>query len=189
MNFGNNFDPNCVRGNDYFYMNPTTLLPSAISSTPMHTTIGSINNGMGESLWNISPGALSSSPLHSSSINLSQSGPSPKQIANPWSSALLSAYMLHFWPNSSNVNGNHSGRFSPTNVHPLKKSSQNMPLIQSNHIHSGPVVQQHQQSMLELLRQTAQHHICSTPISRTPESKSNKDQCVDESNDSSPKKA
>jgi hypothetical protein len=166
-------------------MNPTTLLPSAISSTPMHTTIGSINNGMGESLWNISQG----SSLHSSSINLSQSGPSPKQIANPWSSALLSAYMLHFWPNSSNVNGNHSGRFSPTALHSLKINSQNIPLIQSNHIHSGPVVQQHQQSMLELLRQTAQHHICSTPISRTPESKSNKDECIRESNDSSPKKA
>ena len=195
VNLSPSFDPNCIRNNDFFYLSPSALLHSPMGS-PSMPPIGGINTRIGDNMWNslnlshspLSPPPLPS-PLHSGSINLTQTSPLSKQMVNPWSSALLSAYMLQLWPNGSN--GSQTGRVSPTGLHSLKSSSGNTPLIHSNHIqYSG--VQQQQQSMLEILRQTAQHHqhsyqSCSTD-SQNSDNKSNKEQSVSEGRDGSPKK-
>ncbi|CAG2113909.1 unnamed protein product [Medioppia subpectinata] len=192
LNLSTNLEQNVNRNNEFLYLNPSVLLQSPIPSPAMHS-MGSVN-GVTDNFWNLSHGPLSSSPLpslHPNSIGLSQSSSLPKQMANPWSSALFSAYMLHLWPNSPNGNHSVAGRVSPTSLHALKLSgmSGGVPHMASNHAnhpnhpnHSNHVhYSGSQQSMLELLRQSAaQHHISSSTVgSQNSDNKSNnKDKSV-----------
>lgn len=196
VNFSNSFDQNCGRPNDYFYMNPASFLHPSIAS-PSSLIHGAINGGTVENqIWpqfNLSHAPLSSSPLYAS-----QPSSLSKQIPNPWSSALFSAYMLHFWPGSGSgsgsaatnslPNGSLSGRLSPNATHSLKLSHNSLgPSSSSSHFH--PLSLQHQQSMLEILRQKAQHQLSSPSLSESESERIlNKEKCIHE-RQSSPNKA
>ena len=177
-----NYDTaNCGRTLEpYFYMNPGTFL----QSNPLHSSSGSITNGIEGPIWphhhqiNLSPHS-STSPIYNTihfsqplSSSSSSSSSMNKHISPPWSSALLSAYMLHFWPGSfaggssstSNNNSSQSGRLSPTG-NPLKQtsssSSSNSLVSSSNSLEQNSSSSPLQHSMLELLRKKAQNQRCS----------------------------
>ena len=175
-----NYDTaNCGRSLEpYFYMNPGTFL----QSNPVHSSTGSITNGIEGPIWphhhqiNLSPHSSTSSiynTIHfSQPLSSSSSSSMNKHISPPWSSALLSAYMLHFWPGSfaggssstSNNNSSQSGRLSPTG-NPLKQtsssSSSNSLVSSSNSLEQNSSSSPLQHSMLELLRKKAQNQRCS----------------------------